>query len=185
MKKHIITITGDHASGQGTLSNKLKEKLGYEVYRNGQYVRKLAQEKGMTIVEFQKYLNEHPDLDREIEKSATKYAEEHDNLIIDAKLGWYAVPDSFKVYLKVNIDIAVQRAYTDENRKNTEPFESIEQAKKAILYRHQEETNRWQEEYGINRDDMENYDLIIDTSKLSPDEVCDRALIEYKKWLEM
>ncbi len=185
MKKHIITITGDHASGQGTLSNLLKEKLNYEIYRNGQYVRKLAQEKGMTIVEFQEYLNTHPDLDREIEKSATKYAEEHDNLIIDAKLGWYAVPDSFKVYLKVNIDIAVKRAYEDENRKNTEPFENIKQAKEAIIYRHQEETKRWQEEYGINRDDMNNYDLVIDTSNLTPTEVCDKVLMEYEKWLEM
>lgn len=85
-KKHIITITGDHASGQGTLSNLLQEKLGYEIYRNGQYVRKLASEKGMTISEFQVFLNEHPDLDKQIEQSATRYAEEHDNLIIDAKL---------------------------------------------------------------------------------------------------
>lgn len=85
-KKHIITIAGDHASGQGTLSNKLKEKLGYEIYRNGQYVRKLASDKGMTISEFQVYLDEHPELDREIEKSATIYADNHDNLIIDAKL---------------------------------------------------------------------------------------------------
>ena len=85
-KKHIITITGDHASGQGTLSKLLQEKLGYEIYRNGQYVRKLASQKGMTISEFQIYLNEHPDLDREVEKSATIYASTHDNLIIDAKL---------------------------------------------------------------------------------------------------
>ena len=86
MKKHIITITGDHSSGQGTVSNILKERLNYEVYRNGQYVRKLAKEKGMTIVEFQVYLNEHPKLDTEIEKSAKEYAENHDNLIVDAKL---------------------------------------------------------------------------------------------------
>ncbi len=86
MKKHIITITGDHSSGQGTVSNILKERLNYEVYRNGQYVRQLAKEKGMTIVEFQVYLNEHPKLDTEIENSAKKYAETHDNLIVDAKL---------------------------------------------------------------------------------------------------
>ena len=86
-KKHIITITGDHASGQGTLSNYLQEKLKYEIYRNGQYVRKLAKEKGMSIIEFQVYLNEHPDVDKEIEKSAENYASKHDNLIIDAKLG--------------------------------------------------------------------------------------------------
>ena len=86
MKKHIITITGDHSSGQGTVSSILKERLNYEVYRNGQYVRQLAKEKGMTIVEFQVYLNEHPKLDTEIEKSAKKYADTHDNLIVDAKL---------------------------------------------------------------------------------------------------
>ena len=86
MKKHIITITGDHSSGQGTVSSILKERLNYEVYRNGQYVRQLAKEKGMTIVEFQVYLNEHPKLDTEIEKSAKKYADTHDNLIVDANL---------------------------------------------------------------------------------------------------
>lgn len=183
-KKHIITIAGDHASGQGTLSNNLKEKLGYEIYRNGQYVRQLAQEKGMTIAEFQVYLNEHPDLDREIEKSATEYASTRDKLIIDAKLGWYAIPESFKVYLKVDIDVAVKRAFEDQTRKNTEPFSSIEEAKEKILYRHHEETKRWIEEYGVNRDDMSNYDLVIDTTKLAPMDVCDTVVAEYIKWIE-
>ncbi len=183
-KKHIITIAGDHASGQGTLSNNLQANLGYEIYRNGQYVRKLASEKGMSIVDFQIYLNEHPDLDREIEKSAADYASTRDNLIIDAKLGWYAIPNSFKVYLKVDIEISAKRAFEDASRKNTEPFKSIEEAKKKISYRHKEETNRWQEEYGVNRDDMSNYDLVVDTTNLTPDEVCNIVLDAYNKWLE-
>lgn len=182
-KKHIITITGDHASGQGTLSNNLREKLNYEIYRNGQYVRKLASEKGMSIVEFQIYLNEHPDLDREVERSAANYASTRDNLIVDAKLGWYAIPESFKVYLKVDIEVAVKRAFEDASRKDTEPFASIEEARNKILYRHREETNRWKEEYGVNRDDMSNYDLVLDTTKLTPEEVCNTVLDAYKKWL--
>lgn len=183
-KKHIITITGDHASGQGTLSNRLKEKLDYEIYRNGQYVRKLAKDHGMTIVEFQVYLNEHPDLDRQIEKSATQYANEHDHLIIDAKLGWYAVPDSFKVYLKVDIDTAVERVMGDAVRKDTEPYATKEEAKEKILYRHNEETKRWIQEYEANRDDMSNYDFVIDTTNLTPDEICEKVLEAYQKWLE-
>lgn len=183
-KKHIITITGDHASGQGTLSNNLKAKLNYEIYRNGQYVRKLAKEKEMSIVEFQTYLNEHPDLDKEIEKSAANYASTRDNLIIDAKLGWYAIPESFKVYLKVDIEIAVKRAFEDASRKDTEPFASKEEARSKILYRHKEETNRWIEEYGVNRDDMSNYDFILDTTNLTPEEVCDAVLEAYEAWLE-
>lgn len=183
-KKHIITITGDHASGQGTVSNVLRENLAYEIYRNGQYVRKLAQEKGMSIIEFQEYLNKHPDLDRQIEKSAKEYADEHDNLIVDAKLGWYAIPESFKVYLKVDIEVAVKRAFNDENRKSTESFDSLEEAKEKILYRHKEETNRWLEEYGVDRDNMKNYDLVIDTSNLTPKQVADIILKEYEKWLK-
>ena len=183
-KRHIITIAGDHASGQGTLSNNLHKELGYEIYRNGQYVRKLAAEKGMTIVEFQTYLDEHPDLDRKVEKSAAEYADKCDSLIIDAKLGWYAVPDSFKVYLKVDIDVAVKRAFEDSTRESSEPFASMEEAKNKILYRHTEETKRWIEEYGADRDDMSNYDLVVDTTKLSPDKVCKTVLEAYKKWLE-
>lgn len=182
-KKHIITITGDHASGQGTLSNNLREKLNYEIYRNGQYVRKLASEKGMSIVEFQTYLNEHPDLDREVERSAANYASTRNNLIIDAKLGWYAIPESFKVYLKVDIEVAVKRAFEDASRKDTEPFASIEEARNKILYRHREETNRWNEEYGVNRDDMSNYDFVLDTTNLTPEEVCNTVLDAYRKWL--
>ena len=122
MKKHIITIAGDHASGQGTLSNLLKEKYGYEIYRNGQYVRKLAKENNMSITQFQDYLKIHPELDRKIEQSAKEYADSRDNLIIDAKLGWYSVPESFKIYLKVDIKEAVKRAFMDENRKDTENY---------------------------------------------------------------
>lgn len=184
VNKHIITITGDHASGQGTLSNLLQKELQYEIYRNGQYVRKLAKENGMSITEFQVYLNEHPDLDRQIEKSAAEYAELHDNLIIDAKLGWYAIPHSFKVYLKVDIDVAVKRAYEDRNRKDSEPFNSIQEAKEKILYRYNEENIRWYEEYGVKRQDMSNYDLVVDTTKLRPEEVAKIVLEEYKTWTD-
>lgn len=184
MKKHIITITGDHASGQGTLTNNLKEKLNYQIYRNGEYVRKLAKDNGMSITEFQVYLNEHPETDKEVEKSAAEFAKTHDKLIIDAKLGWYVVPESFKVYLKVDIDVAVKRAFEDVNRKRTEPFSSLEEAKEKIIYRHHEETKRWKEEYGADRDDMKNYDLVLDTTNMTPQEVCEFVLNAYKEWLE-
>ena len=31
--------------------------------------------------------------------------------------GWYAVPESFKVYLKVDINIAAKRVFNDEARR--------------------------------------------------------------------
>ena len=98
-KRNIITVAGDLASGKGTVTLLLKEELGYEIYRNGEYFRKLAKEKGMSVTEFNVYVEEHPEIDIQIETSAKEYAKTHDNLIIDARLGWYAVPASFKIYL--------------------------------------------------------------------------------------
>ena len=48
-KKHIISLTGDLASGKGETSKILTEKLGYGIYRNGQYFRKLAKEMNILI----------------------------------------------------------------------------------------------------------------------------------------
>ena len=57
--------------------------------------------------------------------------------------GWYAVPESFKVYLKVDIDIAAKRALADETRKKTEEFLTLEEQKKDIEKRYQLENERY------------------------------------------
>lgn len=184
MNIHIITMAGDIASGKGTVTSLLKQELGYEIYKNGEYVRKLAKDMNMSIVEFQEYLNAHEEIDREIEKSASLYAKDHDNLIIDARLGFYAVPYSFKVYLKVDLKEAAKRAYNDSLRKDTEKYESIESAMKDIKYRYEQENMRYLKTYNVRRDDMSNYDLVIDTTNMSPEEVASKILKEYKAWLK-
>lgn len=184
MKKHIITIAGDLASGKSRITDLLQKSLNYEIYRNGEYVRKLAREKGMDITSFNEYLNSHPEIDQAIEKSAAMYAEEHDNLIVDARLGWYAIPDSFKVYLRVDIDVAAQRAFNDEKRKETERFETVEEQKQDMIKRFNSENERFFKLYGIHKEDMSNYDLVIDTTNLTPEEVAEEIIQKYKKWLE-
>ena len=85
-KKHIISLAGDLASGKGTISKILMEKLNYGVYRNGEYFRKLAKEHNMSITEFNVYVKSHPEIDQDVEKSCAIYAKDHDNFIIDARL---------------------------------------------------------------------------------------------------
>ena len=73
-KKHIISLSGDLASGKGTVSNILTADLNYGIYRNGEYFRKLAKEMGMDVTSFNVYVKEHPEIDRQIENSAAEYA---------------------------------------------------------------------------------------------------------------
>ena len=99
--------------------------------------------------------------------------------------GWYAVPQSFKVYLKVDINVAAKRVFEDETRRTTESkFATIEEQKKDIEKRYKLENERYLELYGVRKEDESNYDLVLDTTNLTPDQVADVIEEEYKKWLE-
>lgn len=186
IKKKIISLAGELSSGKGTVSKILMEDLNYGVYRNGDYFRKLAQEKGMSITEFNEYVKQHTEIDIQVENSAKEYAENHEKFIIDARLGWYAVPESFKVYLKVDIDMAAKRAFEnqDENKAKTERFNTIEEQKEDMQKRYKLENERYYMVYGVRKDDMSNYDLVIDTTDKTPNEVADIIKKEYLEWLE-
>ena len=183
-KRNIISLSGELASGKGTVSKLLAEELNYTIYRNGDYVRKIAKEKGLDITSFNEYLSKHPEIDLQIEKSASDYAETHDNFIIDARLGWYAVPTSFKVYLIVDIDIAAERAFHDDVRKATEKFNTVNEQKEDMIRRYEMENERYFKLYGIHKEDKNNYDLVIDTSNKTPNEVKEEILNQYKEWLK-
>lgn len=183
LRRKIITLAGDLASGKGTVSELLSKELNYEIYRNGEYFRRLAKQRGMSVTEFNEYVKDYPEIDIEIETSAKEYAKSHDNLIIDARLGWYVVPESFKVYLKVNVDVAAIRAFNDMHRKDTEKFGTVEEQKQDLITRFNLENERYFKIYGVRKDDMSNYDLIVDTTNLTPEEVKEKVRVEYLKWL--
>lgn len=182
-KKHIISLAGDLASGKGETSKILTQKLGYGIYRNGQYFRELAKKMNMSVTEFNVYVEAHPEIDRQIENSAAEYAKNNDNFIIDARLGWYAVPESFKVYLTVDIDVAAKRAFQDNERKDTENFSTLEEQKADMIKRFKLENERYYNLYNVKKDDMSNYDLVVDTTNILPEEVADTIIKEYTKWL--
>lgn len=183
-KKNIIALSGDLAAGKGTVSELLIKDLNYGIYRNGEYARKLAADMGLSITSFNEYLAEHPEIDIQIEKSAAEYAKEHNNFIIDARLGWYAVPESFKVYLRVDINEAARRAFVDAKRKNTENFLTVQEQKQDLIKRFNLENERYWKLYHVHKEDMSNYDLVIDTTNITPQEVCELIKREYFKWIE-
>ena len=183
-KKHIISLGGELASGKGTTSRVLMKRLNYGIYRNGDYFRELAKKMNMDVTTFNIYVENHPEIDRQIENSAAEYAKTHDNFIIDARLGWYAVPESFKVYLKVDLDVAARRAFFDEARKDSEKFNTLEEQKADIQKRYKLENERYWEVYQVRKEDESNYDLVIDTTELTGEETADIIEKEYKKWLK-
>ena len=65
-KKHIISLGGELASGKGSVSKVLMERIKFGVYKNGDYFRKLARESGMDVTSFNIYVKEKYGFDDEI-----------------------------------------------------------------------------------------------------------------------
>ena len=50
--------------------------------------------------------------------------------------------------------------------------------------RYNGENERYINLYGVNRADMSNYDLVVDTTNMTREEVKDTILKAYRNWLE-
>lgn len=176
----IITLTGDLGSGKSTVSKQLIKKLGYDYIYTGAIQRKIAERYNMSTTELNIYAETHPEIDDEID-SIFKNCNNSENLIIDSRLAWFFVPNSFKVFLKTNIVVAVDRIIRDKLRKN-EVYCSKDEAIKKITERKNSENKRYLDYYGADPTNMSNYNLIIDTTYLSVERLCDLILDNYAIW---
>ncbi len=176
-----ISITGDLGSGKSTVCNILKEKLPAEVVSVGSIQRQMAKEKGMTTYEFNKYMESHPEIDNTFDNMLKEYDKvSGKNILFDSRLAWSFVPTAFSVYVTTDLFVAATRVY-NANRDN-EGYASVEEAMQKLSDRRGSEILRYSSIYGLNIKNLDNYDLIVDSTSASPDEVARVILEEYEKY---
>jgi len=177
----IISLTGDLGSGKYTVSNLLLKQLDYDYIYTGKIQREIAGKYNMTTLELNKYAETHPEIDEEID-STFKSLNDSTDLIVDSRLAWFFIPKSFKIFLKTNLMVSANRISSDNQRKS-EKYSSTEEAVSNIIARKASENKRYMELYGANCSDLSNFNLIIDTSFITPERVVDIILAEYDSWL--
>ena len=106
-------------------------------------------------------------------------SEEHPNdiWIIDSRLAFDNIPESFAVRLTANPQVAGERLFNDKSRgAEDSQYSSIEEAIKEREERKEGEKKRYAKKYNVNLEDENNYDLIIDTSYSTPDDIASTIL---------
>ncbi|GHT24006.1 hypothetical protein FACS189430_08210 [Bacteroidia bacterium] len=175
----IISITGDLGSGKSTVSDILCKELKYDYIYTGAIQRKIAEKYGMTTTELNKYAETHPEIDEEIDFTF-RSLNDASNLIVDSRLAWFFIPNSFKLFLKTNLMVAADRICKDKQRKN-ESYLSVDEAAKQMTERKTSENKRYMELYGADCSNLKLFDLLVDTSFIAPAKVADIILKSYKE----
>ena len=97
--------------------------------------------------------------------------------IVDSRLAFSNIPDAFSVRLTATPEVAAKRLFNDSTRgKEDSSYKSLEEAKTAREKRRLGEQERYKQRYGVDLEDPNNYDLIIDTSFASIDDTADVIL---------
>lgn len=172
-----ITITGDLGSGKSAVSRILCEKTGFAYLSTGQIQRRLAAKMGIDTLALNRLADTDPEIDRQIDSVFIGLRDDPGGYVIDSRLAWFFLPQSFKVYLSVPVEIAAARILADPNR-NSEQYGDIQEAIAKILARKQSENQRFLLKYDADCGNMDNFDLRIDTSDKTPEQVADLILRE-------
>ncbi len=180
-----ITLTGNLGSGKSTIANIMSEKYGFEIYSTGKIQRELAEERGLTVLEMNKLMQQDHSFDNIIDDRTTQLSiESKKDLFFDSRLAWHFAKNAFKVFLSVSIDEASRRVFNDNKRGNVESYKSIEETKANLIERAHTEDVRYKELYDLNYFDLNNYDLVLDSTFTKPDILAEVILNEKKAYEE-
>ena len=175
-----ISVTGDLGSGKSTVCKILAEKMNAEIVSIGSINRKMAMEMNMDAVEFHKFIVGKPEFDKIFDDYQKAYEGKAGSYIVDSRLGFHFVPSTYSFYLKTDTEEAAKRIMCAN--RCSESYASVEEAVKKIKERRQAEQIRYTQCYGVDILDMDNYDCVIDTTKLTPEEVAQLMIQKYEQY---
>ena len=96
--------------------------------------------------------------------------------IFDSRMAFDLIPEAFSVRLTINSKEAAKRLYNDSSRGKEDKYSSLEEAEKEREERRIGEIQRYKDKYGVDLENPENYDLIIDTSNYKFEEMNNVAI---------
>lgn len=204
IRNRIITISGNPGSGKSTIISQLKkdyEEKGYKVHiiSVGEVFRELAKERGMSVGEFNKFASENSEIDRIIDSKVAQRAKEINSkqreeevFIFDSRLAAFLdIEGAINIMSTVEDRIAGQRVFEDKKRGEEDKYSTPEEAIKETKLRKECERARFLKIYGYDIQDVERYNMVIDTSYSNVEDIaktieeCLELRLEGKKYGKM
>ena len=168
----IIAISGKAGSGKSTVAKELAKKLGLKHYSVGDLMRKMAKEKGITLLELGRRAEKDKSIDRELDERQIELGSNEKDFVIDGRLTAFFMPKAdLKVFLDCDDKVRAERVL--KNERKDERGKSLNDIIKKINEREESERKRYKGYYNADYYNKSLYDLVINTTFLTVEEVID------------
>lgn len=168
-----LTISGPIGSGKSTVAKIVSDHLSMRYISTGDIFREKAKEMSMSVEDFNRYAENHLEIDRDLDNHLVDIMKKTDNIVIDSRLaGWMSFRNkisALRIFITAGIDIRIQRISQRENI-------SREDAADRIRRRESSERQRYRILYGIDIQDTSIYDLILKSDNLRPEIIADEIV---------
>lgn len=184
MKKSIITIVGFPGSGKSSTARGVAEQLGYERFSSGDLMRQIGRARGFSIEEANRAAETDPTIDQEVDASL-QALNNREKLVVDSRIAYHWLPESFKVLLKLDPKVGAHRVYAQlqQEGRDDEQASSEEEVYENLLGRIESECKRYKAAYGADYRDETQFDLVVDTDRHPLEEVVHIIVNTYQHWL--
>ena len=176
-----IAISGPPGSGKTTVSEIVADRLGYKLVLVGQIFRQMADERKMSLDTFGRYAEEDETIDKELDSRMISMARSEEDIVIEGRLTGALMRrsdiEAFTVHVDAAEDVRCLRIAKREGKQ-------VDQVLKEMRTRERSESKRYLAYYGIDISNKMIYDLWIDSSAKSAEEVADAVIDEVRKRLE-
>ncbi len=166
-----ITISGPPGSGKTTVCNLLSKRLGMRCVISGQLFREMAKEQGLSLAEFGSLCEVDPKNDRALDDRIVEIARKNKDVILEGRLAAHMLHRHGLAALKVYLDADPKARAGRVAERERIPEERAEE---EVVVREACEERRYHTYYDIDINDKTVYDLVIDTTRLTPDQVVER-----------
>ena len=174
--KPVLTISGVPGSGTTTIAQLLAEKLELRMVYIGEIFRELAKEYKMTLEEFGEYAEGNPEIDHELDQRQIEYGKKG-NIILEGRLSGCMMKknniNAFKVLLTAELEERIKRIMGRENKR-------YDLVKEEIESRENLELERYKKIYDLNYLDLSVYDLVMDTTHMTPEQIVVKIIEEFQ-----
>jgi len=156
----IITISGQIGSGKSTLAKEIAKKFNLRYISAGEIMRSMANEKGMSLMEFSRFAELNSSVDKEIDRRQTEIAK-LGNCVVDGRISAHFLSPDLRIFLITPLKIRAKRIMERDK------ISTIGKAIKEIREREESERKRYKKIYNIDFEDFDNYDIIINSANFT------------------